>query len=171
MKRIVCILSGEGLKDPNVVLKSVTRPPSIYPHVHEFMSLYDSGYFNHKTMIFANKDEPLFLTGHSEDGIRLNLNRFFDTKEDDAQVEKIHDMIVNFQKKGKVVTVSDFQDIVQDVQKLRHSKRSDIFKVLDFKVATQKDQEAHAWVTVQIGSQHIDAYAMGVGPVDAIQRL
>lgn len=169
-KRIVCILSGEGLKDPNVVLKSATRPPTIYPDVHEFMSLYDAGYFNHKTMIFANKDEPLFLTGHGVEDICLNLHRFFDTKEEDAQVEKIHDMIVNFQKKGKVITVSDFQDIVQDVQKSRPSKRSDIFKVLDFKVNTQKDQEAHAWVTVQIGSQHIEADAIGVGPVDAITK-
>ena len=32
----MCILTGDGLKDPQVVLKAAIKPPTIYPQTKEF---------------------------------------------------------------------------------------------------------------------------------------
>jgi threonine synthase len=44
-KKIICILTGDGLKDPNVVLKASLKPPIIEPKEEEFLSLYRQGFF------------------------------------------------------------------------------------------------------------------------------
>jgi threonine synthase len=50
-KTIVCILTGDGLKDPSVVLKVAIRPPTIYPEEKGFVSLYEEGFFNKKSTV------------------------------------------------------------------------------------------------------------------------
>lgn len=43
-KKIVCILTGDGLKDPSVILKVATKPPTINANEKEFISLYEAGF-------------------------------------------------------------------------------------------------------------------------------
>ncbi len=55
---VICILSGEGLKDANVFLNSAIKPPMIYPEINEFTELYESNFFKSKTMNFLEKQMP-----------------------------------------------------------------------------------------------------------------
>ncbi len=38
-KKVVCVLTGDGLKDTGVVLKAAMKPPSIYPKIQEFIKI------------------------------------------------------------------------------------------------------------------------------------
>lgn len=55
-KKVLCILTGDGLKDPQVVLKAAIKPPTIYPQIAEFNQLYQNGFFDGKSMVFVEKD-------------------------------------------------------------------------------------------------------------------
>ncbi len=48
-KKVVCILTGDGLKDPSTLLKLAMLPPTIAPHPGEFISMYNEGFFNAKS--------------------------------------------------------------------------------------------------------------------------
>lgn len=45
-KRIVCILTGDGLKDPFVMISDSYSPICISSNEKEFLALYNKGYFN-----------------------------------------------------------------------------------------------------------------------------
>jgi threonine synthase len=40
-QKIVCVLTGDGLKDSNVVLNAAPKPPIIQPDENEFSILYE----------------------------------------------------------------------------------------------------------------------------------
>jgi threonine synthase len=39
-KKVICILTGDGLKDTSLMLKNMPKPPSIYPDKNAFMDFY-----------------------------------------------------------------------------------------------------------------------------------
>jgi len=45
-KRIVCILTGDGLKDPFAMTSDSYSPIYISSDEKEFLALYNKGYFN-----------------------------------------------------------------------------------------------------------------------------
>lgn len=167
-KRIVCVLTGDGLKDPNVVLKTAIKPPTIYPDKKEFYSLYDQGFFNGKSMVFVGQDKILFKKIPKLEALKEQLTKLFDASYNDEYIEKIQNVIESFLKKGKLITVADLQDIVQDVRETLLHKNKESFSVVDFYVETAKDKIANAQVTVEIHQETRTAKASGVGPVDAV---
>jgi threonine synthase len=167
-QRVVCILTGDGLKDPDVILKAALKPPTIRPEEKEFKSLYDGGFFNSKNIVFLDKDVPLFSKAPTADEVRESLTQFFNADFCNEYVEKIKELSSACLAKGKTVTHSDFQDIVQDVLESSDSEVEKDFTVLDFEVSTGKDKVAKAQVEVVFrGLKHV-AHAKGVGPVDAV---
>jgi len=54
-KKIVCILTGDGLKDPSSILKAVAEPPTINPEEHEFLLLYEENYLSRGKNEYANQ--------------------------------------------------------------------------------------------------------------------
>lgn len=167
-KRIVCILTGDGLKDPNVVLKTAIKPPTIYPDKKEFYSLYEQGFFNGKNMVFVDQGKVLFKKTPTLEVLQTQLAQLFGTQFDNAYISKIQRSIESFLKKGKFITVADLQDIVQDVRETLLHKNKESFSVIDFYVETAKDQVANARVSVAIANETRTAKASGVGPVDAV---
>ncbi|MCB0323801.1 MAG: threonine synthase, partial [Bdellovibrionales bacterium] len=59
-QRVVCVLTGAGLKDPTPILKIAVKPPTIPPKVEEFRRLYDSHFFDGKNVAFINRDDVVF---------------------------------------------------------------------------------------------------------------
>ncbi|MDE4967605.1 threonine synthase, partial [Francisella tularensis] len=74
---VVCVLSGEGLKDPGVVLKSALQPPIIYPSETDFDRLDNSHFFDNKTMLFIEQNEGIFDKLPILDEVKKTLGKLF----------------------------------------------------------------------------------------------
>lgn len=167
-KKVVCILTGDGLKDASVVLKAAIKPPTIYPEENEFMQLYRNQFFNTRNMIFSDKNQVLFNVSPSVNEINDKLKTLFSAHYDEDYVMRIKVQLDKILQKGKKITLSDFQDSVQDaLETLRHPKTK-VFSVLDFEVTTGKDRIPQASVKVSIEGEEHQAKSGGVGPVDAL---
>lgn len=167
-KKIICILTGDGLKDPNPLLKVAIKPPTIYPDFTEFLGLYESSFFERPTIVFVNKEQVIFSAEPTEKQINAALQKHFPGPYSGEEITKVSTMIAKFLKKGKPITFSDFQDIVQEELEAISIKKGDVFSVLDFEVRTAKDVPPVAKITLQINGEVLTSEATGVGPVDAI---
>lgn len=167
-KKVMCILTGDGLKDPQVVLKAAIKPPTIYPQVQEFNNLYQNGFFDGKSMVFVEKSDVLFANEPTKSDITRELQNLFAANYGDEYLEKIHESLAKMVQKGKTITISDFQDSIQGVLESPRKEIADVFSVIDFQVDTAKDKKAHATVVVNIAGQEYTGQADGTGPVDAV---
>ncbi len=167
-KKVICVLTGDGLKDVNVILKAAIKPPTIYPDIEEFLLLHQKNFFNGKNMIFLDKNTVLFNTEPSIHQIKEQLSILLNAQYSEEYLKKIHFILGKILQKGKAVTISDFQDSIQDALEAPRYTANEIFSVLDFEVTTGKDRTSHATVHVQIGEEKQKATAKGVGPVDAV---
>lgn len=167
-KKVLCILTGDGLKDPQVVLKAAIKPPTIYPQISEFNNLYQNGFFDGKSMVFVEKSDVLFANEPTKADIARELQNLLAATYADNYLDKIQVSLKKMIQKGKVITVSDFQDSIQSVLESPKHRREEVFTVIDFFVDTAKDQKANARVTVNISGQEYTGKAQGTGPVDAV---
>jgi threonine synthase len=167
-QKIVCILTGDGLKDANVVLKAALKPPTIYPDKKEFFTLYENNFFQGKSMIFVDKNKVLFQIEPTLAQIKEQLSSLFNADYSDDYLLKIKAVLLRILQKGKAITVSDFQDSIQDALEAAPNKANKVFSILDFEITTGKNRAAKAQVTLQIAGETRQAEAGGVGPVDAI---
>ncbi len=167
-KRVICILTGSGLKDPSPILRIALKPPVIYPEIKEFMALYGQEFFQGKNVTFVQRDEVIFTKAPSKKELEKQLRVLFGTPYTEQHVAKIGDFITRFLQKGKSVTFADFQDIVQDALATLTDTINRKFAVLDFQVSTGKDRKAEARVTVRLNKNEKTGIATGVGPVDAV---
>ncbi|GAB4224974.1 MAG: hypothetical protein Kow0076_7760 [Francisella sp.] len=165
---IVCVLSGEGLKDPAVVLKSAIQPPIIYPKESEFDRLYQSHFFDNKSMIFIEQNEIIFDKTPTIEEIKNTLSKLFGANYDDTFLSKVRELIERFLIKGKVISLADIQDIIQDATEMANANSKNILDVKSFKVNVELDQKSIAEVTVKVADQLYFASSSGVGPVDAV---
>lgn len=165
---IVCILTGGGLKDPSPILKIAIKPPTIYPDVAEFKSLFESSFFEGKSVAFTPKEEVVISTPPTKEKVASLIRRAFGTTYSDRYVENIRDAVEKILKKGKPVTFADFQDVVQEVLETVQKETPNFLTVEDFKVETSKDHQSSAFVKVQVDGVTKEAKAGGVGPVDAV---
>ena len=169
-QEVVCILTGGGLKDPSPILKIAVKPPTIYPDVNEFKTLYDSAFFEGRSVAFTDKEQIVISTPPTKEKISSLVRKFFGTAYSDHYVESIREVVEKILKKGKPVTFADFQDIVQEVLESVPREASNFLKVEDFRVETSKDHQASAWVKVLVDGVPKEARAQGVGPVDAVTK-
>jgi threonine synthase len=164
---VVCVLTGDGLKDPSPMLRIALKPPTIYPEVTEFISLFRSSFFEGKTVAFVERGEVLFSHVPTPGEVTKLIQQHFSAEYPKDYSSRIVTVIEKFLKKGKLVTFSDFQDIVQTVHK-EELESGDGLKVLDWEVVTGLDRQPKAKVGVKLGDQIHEASASGVGPVDAV---
>ena len=165
---VICVLSGEGLKDPSVVLKSAIQPPIIYPTETDFDKLYDSSFFDNKMMLFTEQNEVVFDSLPTLADVKKTLTKMFGANYDEAFITKVRDSIAQFLEKGKSICVLDIQDIIQDATEMTETVSKEVLNVKSFKVNIELDQKSRAEVTVEVAGQLYFASSSGVGPVDAV---
>ncbi len=168
-KKVICVLTGDGLKDPSVVLKHAIKPPSIAPNLQAFTHLYKSSFFSSKTMSFSEHNEVLLSELPSEAELRNLLKKLFDVSYESQYIKKMHAITADILKKGKKLSFSDLQDVIQDAIK-QVDEQIKLFSIVDFNVATAKDREALASVKVKLKDAFYTGCSVGVGPVDATIR-
>jgi len=167
-KKVVCVLTGGGLKDPTTILKIAIKPPTIYPEVENFLSLYEGEFFEGKTVSFTEKDEVVFDKAPSEKEIEQALLKYFETVWDKQSISRIKTIVESFLIKGKAVTFSDLQDVAQDVLEAPKADGEKTLSVRDFQVITGKDKKPQATVQISISGQDLEGKGEGTGPVDAL---
>ena len=167
-KRVVCVLTGTGLKDPNTILRVSIRPPTIYPEVKEFLNLYNGSFFEGTSVSFEDRAEIVFKSEPTLAEVEKKATKYFNAAYTKTHLENILTIVRSFLKKGKPITFADFQDIVQDALAMGEKKKSGVFAVEDFDIRTGKDKVAEAHVVVLMRGQRAEATAKGVGPVDAV---
>ncbi len=167
-KRVVCILTGDGLKDPNTILRMAIKPPTIYPEVKEFLSLYKNSFFEGRSVAFFEKNEVVFERSPTEAQLKEKILHYFKASYSEFHLQKMSEIVNRFLLKGKPITFADLQDIVQDALEKVEQKSSEAFLVEDFEIRTGKDTVAEAKVLVRVNGLKKEARATGVGPVDAV---
>lgn len=168
--KVICVLSGEGLKDPSVVLKSAIQPPIIYPTENDFDKLYNSRFFDNKMMLFIDQNQLVFDTEPTIKEVKSALESMFGANYDETFTIKVKTLIERFLAKGKSIYVADIQDIIQDATEMTDAVSQDILDVKSFKVNVELDQKSKAEVTVDVRGQLYYSSSIGVGPVDAVLK-
>lgn len=166
-KKVVCVLTGDGLKDSHVVMRSALKPPSINATTEAFNTLADQHYFDGNTMVFADRSQLLFEQAPSFEQVKQQAETLFNTQYNDTNVQQVQDHIGAILAKGKHITLADFQDVVQDMQQALATVHRHVH-VEDFTVTTGKDKSARASVTVNVEGETHQADAIAAGPVDAV---
>jgi threonine synthase len=164
---VVCVLTGDGLKDPSTMLKMAIKPPTINPSVAEFSDLYTRGVLSRKSVTFVDNSTILFTESPSAEVVEKGIVEYLDTTLSRDYINPIQSDIGKFLLKGKPVSLADFQDIVQNVLE-GASQKDRVLEVIDFQVTTGKDKVPVASVTVSMRGELLSAKGEGVGPVDAV---
>lgn len=167
-KTVVCVLTGDGLKDTSPVLRSAITPPTIKPDVSSFLNLYRQDFFQNKTMSFVPIDTKLFTELPTKSTAKKVIHEVLEQELTDSQLDQCHNLIQSFIYKGKIITLSDLRDIVQAATKSVPFAPAHTIEVKDFSVTTKKNQSPLASVEVEMDNVIYNAQADGVGPVDAV---
>jgi threonine synthase len=167
-KRIVCALTGDGLKDPQALLQAAIRPATIKPEVGSFISLYRGSFFSGKTVSFVSRSEVVFTEAPSSEHLSRYVEDTFQVRYSPVQLEGIGSAIRRFLKRGKAVTFLDLQDIIQAQLEAVSVEKRRVLVVHDFEVSTGKDKKPHATVVAEVEGRSVTAAASGTGPVDAV---
>ncbi len=167
---IVCVLTGNGLKDPVSLLRLVSSPPSIEPRMSDVDEYLRMKLYNIKGADEKEKEELLWKKtpddGKIKAAVKGNLGIDISKKYLGVLSREIHD----FFQKGKELRRSDLQHIVEDVLKTDPDAPK-LIEVEDFSVVTCKKRKASGEVRLRIKNKKtVSSSAEGVGPVDAVMR-
>jgi threonine synthase len=164
--KVVCVLTGDGLKDPGAILKIALKPPTIHDE-YEFKALFESEMFIGKTVCFADKDQVLFAAIPTPTEVERVLSQHFGVRDSSKVAPRVVIEVKNFLAKGKKVSLNDLQDIIQTLSQERAGTER-VLQVLDFEVITGKDRAPRASVKILLDGVPEEAESGGVGPVDAV---
>lgn len=167
-KRVVVVLTGDGLKDPSSILKVALKPPTIHPEVGEFLSLFKNRYFEGDSVSFFRKGDVVFEREPTVAKVRERVAHYFRATYADAHLETMRESCSRFLKKGKPVSFADFQDIVQNALEKPAQGGHKVLAVEDFEITTGMDTVPQARVVVRVEGELREERADGVGPVDAV---
>lgn len=164
---VVCIATGNGLKDPKSATKIVPDPPTIDPEMsevdnylkHKLYHIQSEGIKN-KTKILWEKIPTLTQLKkiiHSE--FKINLNK--------EVLEQVLISVRAYETKGKSVAKQDLQNIIEEHLDEYHHKNK-YLEIIDFETKTSKYNKAQASIKLRYGDKILLGQAEGVGTVDAI---
>jgi threonine synthase len=165
--RVVCILTGDGLKDPSPMLKMAVKPPTIGRSVEEFLGLYERSFFEGKTVAFVDKSTSLFQDNPSSEQISETIEHHLGIRLPPSVLQVVTTLVIQFLKKGKSISLSDLEDILQH-STVGAAPSVRPLRVIDFEVTTAKDKPPFGKVSVSLNESQYSGEAEGVGPVDAI---
>ena len=164
---VVCVATGNGLKDPKAALRVLPSPATIEPTVTEVdkflrLRLYEiraAGAKDGARCLFGQvPSQPKVVeTVRQELGVKLSAD----------YAHRVTTLVADFVRKGKAITKADLQYIVENVLKARKEARP-ILQVEDFQVTTSMKGKSEAKVWIRFDGEQVSSAAEGVGPVDAV---
>lgn len=164
---VVCVATGNGLKDPKSAVKIIPDPPTIDPDLkevdnylkHKLYQIQSEGVKNRHKVLWTRipEEKELKKIIHDEFGIRLSATIF------KAVVASVR----AFETKGKTISKQDLQNILED-QMDEYTNKEKYLEVIDFEAKTSKYKQAQASIKIRYGDKILIEQANGVGAVDAL---
>ncbi len=164
---VVCLATGNGLKDPKAALKVLPSPATIEPTMQEVEKFLNLRLYEIRAAGAKNGDKNLFEQAPSLSEVTTLVRKELGVKLTAEYARKVRSLIEEFVKKGKPITKADLQYIVENVLKAL-SGHKPVLAVEDFRVSTSLHGQAEASVWVLFDGEKVEASASGVGPVDAV---
>ena len=164
---VVCLATGNGLKDPRAALRILPSPATIDPSMQEVEKFLKLRLYEIRAAGAKNGDKTLFEQVPSAAEVVTKVRQEFGVKLTAEYGGKVRSLIEEFVKKGKPITKADLQYIVENVLKGLSAHKL-VLAVEDFRVSTSLHGQAEAAVWVLFDGEKVEATSVGVGPVDAV---
>lgn len=164
---VVCLATGNGLKDPRAALRILPSPATIDPSMQEVEKFLKLRLYEIRAAGAKNGDKNLFEQVPSAAEVVTKVRQEFGVKLTSEYGGKVRSLIEEFVKKGKPITKADLQYIVENVLKGLSAHKL-VLAVEDFRVSTSLHGQAEAAVWVLFDGEKVEATSVGVGPVDAV---
>lgn len=164
---IVCVATGNGLKDPKSATKIIPDPPTIDPEMSEIDSYLKHKLFKIQSEGIKGRKKELFKKIPAKAQLEKIIKDEFGVKLTPAVFKQVQSSIQEFETKGKSLTKQDLQNIVEAALDEYNLKQKHL-EVIDFEAKTSKYNQATASVKIKYGKKELISQAKGVGAVDAI---
>lgn len=163
---VVCLATGNGLKDPRAALRVLPSPASIEPSIQEVDKFLKLKLYEIRAAGAKNGDRNLFTEVPSKGTLTELVNKEFGIRLTSEYSQRVLGLVEDFVNKGKPVTKADLQYILETT--LKGPSGDGVLKVEDFQVTTTLHGHAQAKVWVRFDGAQLESSGTGVGPVDAV---
>lgn len=164
---IVCVATGNGLKDPKSATKIIPDPPTIDPDMHEVDNYLKYKLYHIQSEGMKNRKKVLWTKTPNIAQIKKIIHDEFSIDLAKPILESTIKQIQAFEQKGKTITKQDFQNIIEE-ELDEYNLKSKHLEIVDFETKTSKHSQAEGHVTLKYGGKTLTGKATGVGIVDAI---
>jgi len=163
---IVCIATGNGLKDPVSALKILPEPATIEPNLEEVDNFLKYKLYEIKSAGIGGK-EVVWEKIDSKEELKEILSQEFHANFEDKILDEIFKDCQEFSAKGKKLSKSDLQNIIEEALS-EMSIKEKVLEVLDFDVSSSMHGAAHGSIKIRMNGKEKEAESDGVGTVDAL---
>ena len=163
---VVCLATGNGLKDPRAALRVLPSPPSIEPSMQEVDKFLKLKLYEIRAAGAKNGERNLFTEVPSKGALTDLVNKEFGIRLTPEYSQRVLGLVEDFVNKGKPITKADLQYILETT--LKGAPGEGVLKVEDFQVTTTLHGHAQAKVWVRFDGEQLESSGTGVGPVDAV---
>ncbi|MEK7673058.1 MAG: threonine synthase [Patescibacteria group bacterium] len=164
---IVCIATGNGLKDPKSAIKLLPDPPTIDPEMSEIDNYLKYKLYQIQAEGIKNKDKILWTRIPAEKDLKKIIHKEFGIDLNPALTKGTIANIQAFETKGKTLTKQDLQNIIEE-QLDEYNSKEKYLEIIDFEAKTSKYKMAEASIKLRYGKKILIGQATGVGAVDAL---
>ncbi len=164
---VVCIATGNGLKDPKSAVKIIPDPPTIDPEISEVDSYLKTKLYQLHSEGIKGRKKVLWKRIPAMNKLKKIIHEEFSLQLTKKILDTVMQSIKAFETKGKTITKQDLQNIIET--KLdEYDEKEKHLKVIDFEAKTSKYKKAHASIKIQYGKKILIEQGSGVGAVDAL---
>ena len=163
---VVCLATGNGLKDPRAALRVLPSPASIEPTMQEVDKFLKLKLYEIRAAGAKNGERNLFTEVPSKGALTDLVNKEFGIRLTPEYSQRVLGLVEDFVNKGKPITKADLQYILETT--LKGAPGEGVLKVEDFQVTTTLHGHAQAKVWVRFDGERLESSGTGVGPVDAV---
>lgn len=164
---VVCLATGNGLKDPRAALRVLPSPATVDPDIEEVEKFLKLKLYEIRAAAAREGERSLFGQAPSRSQVVATVRQELGVKLTAEYAQRVTSLVTDFVQKGKVTTKADLQYIVESVLKAL-SEQKPVLEVEDFQVTTSLKSQSEAKVWVRFDGERVQAAAAGVGPVDAV---
>ncbi|MBI5753717.1 threonine synthase [Candidatus Peregrinibacteria bacterium] len=164
---VICVATGNGLKDPKSAVKIIPEPPTIDPDMHEVDNYLKYKLYQIQSEGIKNKAKILWKKIPAEKDLKKIIHNEFGIEINPQVLKTIIDSIRAFETKGKNIIKQDLQNIIEE-QLDEYSSKDKYLEIIDFEAKTSKYKQASASIKIRYGEKILLGQATGVGAVDAI---
>jgi len=164
---VVCVATGNGLKDPKSATKILPDPPTIDPTLGEIDNYLKHKLYQIQSEGIRGRTKILFKKIPAAPALKKIIKEEFGISLQEKIFQGLHEDIKEFETKGKELTKQDLQNILETALDEYATKKKHL-DIIDFEAKTSKYNKATASVKIKFGTKELIGQSSGVGAVDAI---